>query len=117
MGTIIAAIIAAAGAVISTSLSNQATEDANREGLRLANIRRKDEMKIQEENKKLSETSLRLQKKQLQYGREAELYGRKERALERGMTTRQNKFANQIALLNRNDAMRNQLVNVWRRAA
>lgn len=115
MFTIISAIIAAGGILVSTLLNNAAVEDANQEGLRLANISRNDKLKLEADNKKLSETELRLRKKRLGYEREAELFGRAERAEERGYVRRERFFDKQIGLLNRNDAMRNQLVNVWRK--
>jgi len=115
MGTIIAAIIAAAGLAIGTGLTNAATEEARREAKHLANISRRDELALQAKNEKLNEEYLKLKKKEMAFGRETELFGRKERAEEKGYVRRERQFDKQLGLINRNDAMRNQLVNIWRR--
>ena len=117
VGMIIAAIIGAIGTGVTTSLNNQAIEDSNQEGLRLANIQRQDKLRLDADNKRLAQAQLRLQRREQKMRQETEMFGRKERAQERGYTMRQQRFANQINLLNRNDAMRDQLVNIWRRAA
>jgi len=115
MGIIIAAIIAAGAAIITTVLSNSATEDAQNEAKKLANIRRQDELKVNDDNMRLSKAGLRLQKKQLQYQRDAELYGRKERSFERGQAARESYLGKQLSLVNSNDALRMQYVNLFKR--
>ena len=115
VGTIIGAIVAAGATITATAISNAAIEDANEQGLKLSKIAREDELRKQRESERLNKAYIRLQKKELQYKREAELFGRKERAEERGYGRRQQTFSNQLGILNRNDAMRNQLVSIWRR--
>jgi len=115
LAMIIAAIVAATGLTTSTVLNNAAVDDANEQGLKLANISRQDQLRREQEQNRLSQASLRLQKKQLKFQRETELFGRKERAEEKGYVRRERQFDKQLGLINRNDAIRNQLVSVWRR--
>lgn len=115
IGAIIAAIIAAGATVTTTALNNSATEDAQNEARRLANIRRQDELAMGDANKKLTKAQLRLQKKQVQYQRDAELFGRKERSLERGIQARESYLGKQLGMINSNDALRMQYANLFKR--
>ena len=115
VGTIIAAIIAAGAAITTTALNNSATEDAQNEARRLANIRRQDELAMANDGKKMTKARLRLDKKRLQYERDAELFGRKERTLERGTQARESYLGKQLGMINSNDALRMQYANLFKR--
>ena len=111
---IIAAIVAAGASVTAAALNNSATDKANTEAKKLAMLNRQDQFKLHEDQQNLSKAQLRLQKKGLLYQRDADLFGRKERALERGYTMRQNDFNKQLDLINRNDNMRAHLASIWK---
>jgi len=115
MGAIIAALIAAAGGIISGVMMNKETEKAQQEARAISNRDREDSLFLNGENLKLSKAQHELNKKQVAYARDAELYGRGERGLERGMAARENNFAKSLALVNSNDALRTSFLNNWTR--
>ena len=115
VGVIIAAVIGAGAAVTTTALNNSATEDAQNEARRLANIRRQDELAMGNDGKKMTKARLRLDKKRLQYERDAELFGRKERTFERGTQARESYLGKQLGMINSNDALRMQYANLFKR--
>ena len=115
VASIIAAVVAVAGTITSAAISSSDADDAQKEGKKLANIKREDELRRERENKRLNNAELRLRKKELGYQREAELYDRKERGLERGMISREKHSANMMNLVNSNEVLKSNFLNIFQR--
>lgn len=112
---VLAAIVGAVSATESQDKQNAALKEAQEEARKLAEIRRQDDLKLAADNKVLNEKYLKLKKEGFAFEKREARLGRAERAEERGYARRERTFDKQFSILNRNDAMRNNLVNIWRR--
>lgn len=108
LGTVIAALIGAAGTFASAGLQMGATEEAREEAKRLAELQRKDVREAQMRAEALTKESMAFQKE------EAAL-GRAERAEQRAYQRQVNAWKRAANLINGNQALKNNLVNIWGR--
>lgn len=122
IATLLAAIIGGGVSLYAGSKQNDAYESAQDEARRLAEIQRKDQLKINAENEKLSKAQLKLQKaqqrlqeKQFGFQKEEMLYQRGIGEKQMAEQKKQSQFSNSLSLINANDALRQRLVSVWRR--
>lgn len=79
--TIISAVIALGGTLLSSYITSQEVEDAQREARQLANIRRQDELRREEEAKRMSRAGLALQRQSFRQGIVEAEKGRKRTSL------------------------------------
>lgn len=110
---IIAAVVGAAVTIGTTVANNQEIQEANEEGLRLANQSREDQQEITTNNMKIANMNAELQKSRLGFEVGEAARNREERAEERSYNRRQTYFANAMNMVNQNQIMRDSLLNIW----
>lgn len=115
MESLLIAILEAAGVVYAGSASNEASAKAQKEARRLAAVQRADDIAWKNEQLKLQKESAKLARQGLEYSRDAELYSRGERAVERGMVSRNNTFKQSLDLVNSNETLKSAFLANWKR--
>lgn len=115
IAAIIGAVISVTTSITSAAVNAKKTREANSEGLRLANIKRQDEMKIRESNEKLNKWEQRFKKKQLDFQKSEARKDRTERGEEKGYNRRRQFFADSLNIVNQNPAARENFMSVLRR--
>lgn len=115
IATIIGAVIAAGAAIIGTAVNNQQVDEYNAMGERLANLKRQDELKLQEENARMNRMGMRQRKKEFKWTQGEADKDRKERKGEREYGKRQQGYANTMGMVNSNAQLRSVFMNTMTR--
>ena len=122
--TIIGAIIAAGSTAISAGVASSDLEDAQEQGLGLANQKRADTLAATRAQERLAKLSLAQREKEAREvsranraaERESKL-GRRQKASEFAAAQREAQFGKTLALINNDQAMRNNFANLFKRGA
>ncbi len=117
IGAVIGAVVAIGGAIISGVMSSQDTEEVNRVGLQLANIKREDDLKIQEANERMNKLGLEQRKKEFGFQRKEARLDRAEREKDRQYGKREKFKADNLDFVNKNAQSRQLFKNSVRRDA
>lgn len=117
VGAIIGAVVAIGTAVIGGVVNSQDIDKANTIGLRLANIKRQDELKVQEAKEKMDLLGLRHQKNVFKFQKKEAGLNRKEREKDRQYTKRERFKADSLDFVNKNAQSRKFFRDSVRRAA
>jgi len=115
IGVIIGAVIAAGASIVGSAVNASQVDDYNKMGERLANQKRQDELKMQEENNKLNRYGLRTQRMGLRQQKKEFKQGVKERESDRQYGRRQQSFANTMGMVNQNANLRSTFMNAMTR--
>ncbi len=115
MGSFLAALLALGGTVITGVLSNNATKEAQEEARKMYQTSSANESYYASEGLKLSKEQMKLNKQAQAFARDADLYSRGERAVERGMVSRNNTFKQSLDLVNSNETLKSAFLANWKR--
>jgi len=116
IGTIISAVIGIGSKIIGGVMDSQDADEANRVGLRLANMTRQDNLRVQAANERMGTLGLKHQKNVLKFQKKEAGLDRKEREKDRQYAKRENFKAENLDFVNKNATARNAFLNSVRRA-
>lgn len=119
VATIVGAIIAIAGTVISAAISSSDSAEAQNEGRALAERKRNDDIAYRRSQERLDNLRLKQRKTEARMQSRAEKERLKQRKKEFAFTERETFFNKQMGMLNSSETMRSNFVNTLfkRRAA
>lgn len=115
LASIIGAVIAAGSTAIGVAVNNQQIDEYNQMGMQMANQKRQDELKLQEENARMNRMGMRQRKKEFKWQKSEAEKGRKERKGEREYGKRQQSFANTMGMVNQNAQLRSVFMDTMTR--
>jgi len=115
VAAIIGAVVAAGTAIGVAVVNSKRADEANEEGLTLANRARQDKLKIDEANEKMNKWNRRFSEKQFSYQKGEDRKNRAERSEQKGYDRSKEWQADSLNLVNGNPAMRNSFIGSMRR--